>query len=64
MKDKHMYQNWKREITTNVLGVYSQDCHFIFVLPKWEGSTDDRRVLRDAFSRRHGFRVPSCEHIK
>ncbi|XP_054793325.1 protein ALP1-like isoform X1 [Prosopis cineraria] len=56
--DKARYRNRKGEITTNVLGVCSQDGFFIYVLPGWEGSAADGRVLRDAISRRNGLRVP------
>ncbi|XP_040362735.1 protein ALP1-like isoform X2 [Rosa chinensis] len=56
--DKPRYRSRKNEIATNVLGVCSQDMQFIYVLPGWEGSAADSRVLRDAISRRHGFRVP------
>ncbi|KAL5568002.1 hypothetical protein UlMin_024577 [Ulmus minor] len=31
---------------------------FIYVLPGWEGSTADSRVLRDALRRRNGLNVP------
>ncbi|XP_042440767.1 protein ALP1-like [Zingiber officinale] len=31
---------------------------FIYVLPGWEGSAHDGRVLRNAISRPHGLRVP------
>ncbi|XP_061357908.1 protein ALP1-like [Gastrolobium bilobum] len=56
--DKPRYQTRKGEIATNVLGVCSQDCQFIYVLPGWEGSAADSRVLRDAISRTNGLRVP------
>ncbi|XP_028799842.1 uncharacterized protein LOC114755134 [Neltuma alba] len=56
--DKARYRNRKGEITTNVLGVCSQDRYFIYVLPGWEGSVADGCVLRDAISRRNGLRVP------
>ncbi|KAK9274387.1 hypothetical protein L1049_019201 [Liquidambar formosana] len=55
--DKPRYQTRKNDIATNVLGVCSQDMQFIFVLPGWEGSAADSRVLRDAVSRRHGLKV-------
>ena len=42
-----------------MLGVCSRDMEFIFVLPGWEGSASDSRVLRDAISRPNGLRVPS-----
>ncbi|CAI9303148.1 unnamed protein product [Lactuca saligna] len=31
---------------------------FIYVLPGWEGSAADGRVLRDALLRPHGLKVP------
>ncbi|XVE64501.1 hypothetical protein DITRI_Ditri07aG0105500 [Diplodiscus trichospermus] len=31
---------------------------FIYVLPGWEGSAADGRVLRDAISRRNGLKIP------
>ncbi|KAM6588896.1 hypothetical protein CsatA_011501 [Cannabis sativa] len=51
------YRTRKNEIATNVLGVVSQDMQFIYVLPGWEGSAADSRVLRDAIHR-NGFKVP------
>ncbi|GKE30409.1 ALP1-like protein, partial [Tanacetum coccineum] len=51
LEDKPRYRTRKGEIATNVLGVYSQDMKFIFVLPGWEGSTANGRVLRDALDR-------------
>ncbi|XP_061370576.1 protein ALP1-like [Gastrolobium bilobum] len=56
--NKPRYRTRKGDIATNVLGVCSQDGQFIFVLPGWEGSAADSRVLRDAISRPHGLRVP------
>ncbi|KAL0332850.1 UNVERIFIED_CONTAM: Retrovirus-related Pol polyprotein from transposon TNT 1-94 [Sesamum calycinum] len=58
VEDKPRYRTRKNEIATNVLGVCSQDMQFIYVLPGWEGSAADSRVLRDAISRRNGFVVP------
>ena len=58
LEDKPRYRNRKGEIATNVLGVCSQDMQFIYVLPGWESSIADGRVLRNAISRRNGLRVP------
>ncbi|XP_061376055.1 protein ALP1-like [Gastrolobium bilobum] len=58
LSDKPRYRTRKGDIATNVLGVCSQDCQFIYVLPGWEGSAADSRVLRDAISRPNGLRVP------
>ena len=41
-----------------MLGVCTPDMHFVYVLPSWEGSVADRRVLRDAISKRQGLKVP------
>ena len=57
--DKPRYRTRKGEIATNVLGVCNRNMEFIFVLPGWEGSASDSRVLRDAISRPNGLRVPS-----
>ncbi|KAM5549381.1 protein ALP1-like [Rosa sericea] len=63
-RDKPRYRTRKCEIATNVLGVCSQDLMFIYVLPGWEGSAHDARVLRDAVSRRNGLKVPnSCYYL-
>ncbi|XP_062118496.1 protein ALP1-like [Humulus lupulus] len=56
--DRPRYWTRKSEIATNVLGVVSQDMQFIYVLPGWEGSAADSRVLRDAISRTNGLKVP------
>uniref|UniRef100_A0A803KYT8 DDE Tnp4 domain-containing protein n=1 Tax=Chenopodium quinoa TaxID=63459 RepID=A0A803KYT8_CHEQI len=49
----------------NVLGVCAPNMQFIYVLPGWEGSAHDMRVLQNALSRPNGFRVPrgytNCE---
>lgn len=55
--DKPRYRSRTRDIATNVLGVCSQDMGFIYVLPGWEGSAADGRVLRDAMIRRNGLVV-------
>ena len=39
--NKPRYRIRKNEIATNVLEVCSQDMQFIYVLPRWEGSTHD-----------------------
>ncbi|XP_060962712.1 protein ALP1-like isoform X1 [Cannabis sativa] len=59
MNDKPKYRTRKGEIATNVLGVCSQDLQFIYVLPGWEGSAADGRVLRDAIRRTNGLCVPN-----
>jgi len=57
--DQSRYHNRKGDISTNVLGVCSRDMKFIFVMPGWEGSASDSRVLRNAISRTNGLHVPT-----
>ncbi|XP_038889345.1 putative nuclease HARBI1 [Benincasa hispida] len=52
------YRTRKGEIATNVLAECDQNGEFIFVLPGWEGSAADSRVLRVAVSRPYKLRVP------
>ncbi|MFQ6666968.1 hypothetical protein Gotur_033147 [Gossypium turneri] len=50
----------KGDIAINMLG----DMQFVYVLPSWEGSVVDGRVLRDSISRRHGPKVPhGCYYL-
>ncbi|KAL6206062.1 hypothetical protein ACLB2K_023313 [Fragaria x ananassa] len=57
--DKARYRTRKADIATNVLAACSRDMQFTFVLPGWEGSASDSRVLRDVVTRPNGLRVPT-----
>ncbi|PPE00500.1 hypothetical protein GOBAR_DD02482 [Gossypium barbadense] len=62
--DKPRYRTRKGDIATNMLGVCTLEMQFVYVLPGWEGSVADGRVLRDAISRRHGLKVPhGCYYL-
>ena len=58
--DEGRYRNRKRDITTNMIGVVEWNMKFLYVLPGWEGSSSDSRVLRDAMrnNRQDAFVVP------
>ena len=56
--DRPKYRSRKNEIATNVLGVCTPNMQFIYVLPGWEGSAVDGRVLKNAITRRNGLRIP------
>ncbi|KAK4400380.1 hypothetical protein Sango_1144100 [Sesamum angolense] len=58
-QDKGRYRTRKGHIAVNVLGVCNPNMQFIYVMPGWEGSAADSRVLHDAIHRPHGLRVPS-----
>ncbi|XP_028090673.1 uncharacterized protein LOC114290865 [Camellia sinensis] len=53
------YRTGKGDTATNVLGVCSQQMDFMYVLPGWEGSAADSRVLKDAINRPNGLRIPN-----
>lgn len=57
LEDRPRYRTRKNDIATNVLGVCSQDMQFIYVLPGWEGSAADSRVLRNALLRPNGLKI-------
>lgn len=52
------YRNRKGHITTNTLAVCDPQLRFTYLLPGWEGSAADSRILRDAISRPLGLKVP------
>ncbi|KAL3502207.1 hypothetical protein ACH5RR_036656 [Cinchona calisaya] len=52
------FKDKEKDISTNVLGLCDRDMRFIYVLPGWEGSAADGRVLRGAVSREDGLNVP------
>ncbi|KAL8457260.1 hypothetical protein ACS0TY_035199 [Phlomoides rotata] len=56
--DKGRYRTRKDTISTNVLAACDRNCMFTYILPGWEGSTSDARVLQDSISRVHGLKVP------
>ncbi|KAG8378996.1 hypothetical protein BUALT_Bualt07G0042400 [Buddleja alternifolia] len=58
LKLKANNRNGKGALSTNVLGVCDANLKFLYVLPGWEGSAPDARVLRDALQR------PNCLKIK
>ena len=43
--ERAKYWNQKGIIATNILAVCAPDMQFIYVLPGWEGSAADGRVL-------------------
>ncbi|XP_021716148.1 protein ALP1-like [Chenopodium quinoa] len=62
--DRSKYRTRKGSIAMNVLGACSPDMEFIYVLPGWEGSVDDGRVLCDAISRPNGLVAPQgCYYL-
>ena len=63
MTERPKYRNRHGSIATNVLAVCTKDMEFVYVLPGWEGSAADGRVLRDALRRQNGLRVPNGKFV-
>ncbi|XP_042058754.1 uncharacterized protein LOC121803117 [Salvia splendens] len=55
--DTPCYRNRKGQVSTNTLAVCDRQLRFVYVLPRWEGSAGDSRVLCDAISRPLGLKV-------
>ena len=58
VEDRPRYRTRKGTLAMNVLGACTPNMEFTYVLPGWEGSAHDGRVLRDALSRPNGLKVP------
>jgi hypothetical protein len=50
LEEQSRYRNRKGTLSQNVLAVCNFDMQFVFVLPGWEGSAHDGRVLSNAQS--------------
>ena len=58
--DVPCYHNRKGQITLNVIVACTFSMYFCFVLSGWEGSAHDRRVYKDALTKR--FIVPKAKY--
>lgn len=56
--ERGRYRTKKWTISTNILAVCNRKMQFIYILPGWEGSALDARILRDAVNRTNGLKVP------
>ncbi|XP_074270451.1 uncharacterized protein LOC141594175 [Silene latifolia] len=64
LKDRGRYRDRNGHISTNVLAACDPDLCFTYVLPGWEGSASDQRVLRDALQRHaYNLKVPKDKYF-
>lgn len=61
--DAPRYRNRKGHINTNTLAVCDPHLHLVYILPGWEGSVGDSRILRNAISRPLGLKVPKGDIV-
>ena len=57
-EDAARYRGRKGYPTMNILAACSFDLRFTYVLPGWEGSAADSRILDNALHREDKLRVP------
>ena len=56
------YQNRKKYLSENVLGVYNFNIEFTYILSGWEGSAHDGQVLDDVIFN-GGLQIPSDQYL-
>ncbi|KAH1250485.1 putative nuclease HARBI1 [Glycine max] len=61
--ERPRYRNRKGDVSTNVLAACGPDLRFIYVLPGWEGSAGDSRVLRDALRHQNKLEIPTGKYF-
>ena len=57
-KDAPRYWGRKGYPTQNVLTAYSFDLKFMYVLPSWEGTASDSRIIKSALIRNNNLKIP------
>ena len=57
-KDAPRYRGRKDWPTQNVLAACDFDMKFTYVLPGWEGTASDSRILKNALNREDSLRIP------
>ncbi|RZB57667.1 hypothetical protein D0Y65_046370 [Glycine soja] len=63
LDERPRYHNRKGDVSTNVLAACGPDLRFIYVLPGWEGSAGDSRVLRDALRHQNKLEIPTGKYF-
>ncbi|XP_047949262.1 uncharacterized protein LOC125195109 [Salvia hispanica] len=61
--NKPRYRTRKGQISTNTLAACDRYMCFTYVLPGWEGSAGDARILRDVVTWPHGLKVPIGKNV-
>ena len=57
------YHSRKDYPTQNVLAACTFDLKFTYVLPGWEGTTSDTRILKNALSRSYPLTIPKGNYM-
>ena len=57
-KDAPRYRGRKGYTTQNVLAACSFNLKFTYVLPGWEGTASDSRIIKNALTRIDNLKIP------
>ena len=57
-EDAVRYRSRKSYTTQNVLVACSFDLKFTYVLPGWEGTASDSRIIKNALTRNDNLKIP------
>ena len=57
------YRGRKEYPTQNVMGVCGFDMRFIYVLPGWEGTASDSRIIKGALQREDKLIIPNGNYF-
>ena len=64
IEDAPRYRGRKDYPTQNVLAACTFDLQFTYVLPGWEGTASNSRILKNALSRRDKLKVPRGNFVR
>lgn len=62
-KDAPRYRGRKGYPTQNVLAACSFDLKFTYVLPGWEGTASDSRIIKNALTREDKLHIPTGKFL-
>lgn len=57
--DAAKYHGRKEHLTQNVLAACSLNMRFTYVLPGWEGTASDSRIIKNALTREDKLIIPN-----
>ncbi|KAL0000952.1 hypothetical protein SO802_014733 [Lithocarpus litseifolius] len=61
-EDAPRYRDRKGYTTQNVLAACSFDLKFTYVLPGWEGTATDSRIIKSALTRNDNLKIPQGKY--
>lgn len=57
-EDAPRYRGRKEYPTQNILAACSFDLKFTYILPGWEGTASDSRIMKNVLTRSHPLKIP------